>query len=90
MHIQAYVFYRLPDGTCLQAVPPQDRSRVITWELRHPGTGVLEYTIGPHGTLTGYAICEEGSGPQRVDPFRTDITVDDLEPISRWAAFQFG
>ena len=81
MQVQAYGLYRLPDGTCLQAVPPRDPSQVIRWELRQPGTGVLAYTIGPHGTLTGYAIWEQGSGEHTVDAFRTEMTTADLEPV---------
>jgi hypothetical protein len=71
--------YCLPDGTYIRAVHRGEGGADSAWELHHLNTDVLQYTMGPDGRLTGYAIWEQMSGEQTFDAFPTDITVDDLQ-----------
>lgn len=81
MPLRDQAIYCLPDGTLIRACAAKSADSATAWELRDPATGVLQYTIGPDGCLTGYAIEEQMSGEQRYEPFPTDITLEDLQPV---------
>jgi hypothetical protein len=79
MQLQDQAIYCLPDGTCVRVVQRAEAGAASAWELRHLDTGVLQYTIGTAGCLTGYAMWEQLSGAQRLCPFLTDLTRADLQ-----------
>ncbi len=79
MQLRNQAIYCLPDGTCARATYRPEAGAEHAWQLRHPDTDALLYTIGRDGRLTGYAIEEQASGAQVYDSFPTDITIDDLQ-----------
>ncbi len=81
MQLRDQAIYCLPDGTYTRAVQCAAVDTESAWELHHLDTDALQYTIGPDGCLTGYAIWEQMSGAQTYDAFPTDLTIEDLEPV---------
>ncbi len=79
MQLHDQGLYCLPDGTGVRAVQRVEAGAASAWELRHLDTSVLQYTIEPDGSLTGYAIWEQLSGAQTFCPFPTDLTLADLQ-----------
>jgi hypothetical protein len=80
MQLCDHAIYCLPDGAYVRAIYQAGVGAERAWELHHLDTDALQYTIGPDGRLTGYAIWERMSGEQRYEAFPTDLSIADLVP----------
>ncbi len=78
MKLVDQAMYLLPDGTTVRAIHKAGADADSRWELHHPDTGALLYTVSEDGQLTGYEIIEQPPEEPRYESFPTDLSIGDL------------